>query len=428
MHKHSPFYQETIHLIGKEEREKYYDFLLRAFRKEFLGSSNRQIIENLTRRSMFSAAETSFLKKIVHNLFAGKGNYQSQVSLKNRIYHPIDLINYIVAEGYAPTSSFIHWVYKKLQVKWSAIHWFMFLQRDIAPIDAAIIKKELIAHPKKIPALLELYYKLGVGLERAHVHPGKGIKKSIIEEFKGEIKYKGFNPIDYLLDYYGELDMELMTLTKSLYHLLLQKRSKFPKKSLALIVGNGPIPDDAQVLAMIPEIDTIIPADIDPRNNKIMKMHTGRRNPLATQKAKHGEEHADYVYFLCEQAAGAKIGLFPVREITAVKTRDPIFIDIQKSHPLHKQQNSPAVRNIRPDLVEVLPQVVVCAGSLQMGHKEVPLFFGVLTQGLVDHLGEYKGQDLSSLGVKPLYQYQGVPLQYLEPKLQKGQLGLKMQW
>jgi|SRR3989344_1179778 len=348
------FNHKVVHLIKEEEVDKYYDYLLKAFENEILGASRRQLIEDIASKPLFSKQDADFLKKIVINAFDGRDPYHGDPFLHHRFEHPIELLNFIVQEGYTPSSPFVIWAHKKLGIKWDPIHWFVFLLRDIAPIDLKEIRKEL-KNPKKneLPQTLEFYYRLGTGLERVHVRSDMGIRKVIRAEYAANSKYKGFDPIDYLDYYYGGLDREDMTIAHVFYNLLVKHRKDIRKNTKALIVGNGPTPDEAQTLAMIPEISKIIPADVDPRNIKIMRTHTGMRNPLATQKARPGEEHADFIYYLFEKETNSKYGFFPVREITAVKTIDPVYVDVSKNNPLKLSQNSKAIQKLKADLVIV---------------------------------------------------------------------------
>ncbi len=354
MIKSNNLFHKNITLISKKEIEEYYSYLLNAFKKEVLGGGGRKIIENLNIKSVFSKNDEAFFIEIVKNAFKKKNPYSPS---KNLIYHldyPIELIDYIVKEGYTPSSPFVIWVYKKYGIKWNPFHWYISAMRDIAPVDLSKIRKELKKIKRnKLPMTLEFYYRLGTGLERVHVHPDIGVRKVLMREFSGTKKYKGFDPIDYLDYYYGGLDKEDMTIAKTLYELLLKHRTEIPNNSKVLIVGNGPVPDEAQTLSMIPEIRTIIPSDIDARNINIIKMHTKGRNPLATQKARPGEEHADFIYYLFEKYTKAKYGMFAVREITSVKTTDPVFVDVSLENPLDMPQNNVKVKNLSPDLVLV---------------------------------------------------------------------------
>lgn len=346
--------KRSVKLISEEDVNKYYSYLLNAFKAEFLGTSRRQIIEQLANKSVFTNSDSAFLQKIVENGFYNKNPYKITPLIRHIFEHPIELLNYIVQEGYTPSSPFVVWAHKQLGVNWKPVHWFLFLMREIAPIDLVSIRKELKNCKKGcLPQTLEFYYRLGTGLERVYVHPDLGIKRVIRKEFEGLKKYKGFDPIEYLDYYYGGLDREDMTIARVFYNSLLNHRTSLTKHSKALIVGNGPVPDEAQTLSMIPEVDTIIPADIDPRNIKIMRMHTGRKNPLATQKARPGEEHADFIYYLFEKHTRARYGFFAVREITAVKTVEPVYIDVSKNKPLNMTKNSAKTRNLKADLVVV---------------------------------------------------------------------------
>ena len=344
-----------VKLISDKEVHQYYKYLFKAFRSELLGFSNRKLIDDFALRIVFSQNDVKFLKKILTNAFSGKNSYTYTPIMRHTYEHPIELMNYIVQEGYTPSSPFVLWAHKQCKIRWNAMHWLIQLRGDIAFVDLKKIGRELkLIHSKeKLPQTLELYYRLGTGRERLYVDPDIGIKKVINDEFSGAEKYKGFNPIDYLDYYYGGLDKEDMTIAKEFYVSLLQERSSLKKRSIALIVGNGPVPDEAQALAMIPEVYKIIPADIDERNVNIMKMHTGRRNPLATQKARPGEEHADFIYYLFEKYTKAHFGLFTVREITAVKTTDPVYIDVSRINPLDVKGNTKDIKHLKPDLIIV---------------------------------------------------------------------------
>ncbi len=346
--------QKSVRLISSKDINEYYNYLLEAFKHEFSGSSRRELIEGLAKKSVFSLSGALFLREIVSNGFNGKKAYRNKQFVRHRFEHPIELLDYIVQEGYTPSSQFVIWAHKKMGIQWKPMHWFLFIMRDIAPVDLINIRKELKkCKSNQLPQTLELYYRLGTGLERLRIHPDLGIRRGIRSEFQGLKKYKGFDPIDYLDYYYGGLDKEDMTIARVFYNLLIKHRKELPRNSKALIVGNGPIPDEAQTLSIIPEISMIIPADIDPRNINIMQMHTGRRNPLATQKARPGEEHADFIYYLFEKHTHAKYGFFAVREITAVKTIDPIYINITKKNPLGLPKNKPGFRKLKADLVVV---------------------------------------------------------------------------
>ncbi|VVB61718.1 NNMT/PNMT/TEMT family protein [uncultured archaeon] len=346
--------KKSVNLISHREINCYYEYLLNAFKQEFLLLSNRQIIERIIKDSVFSRQDIHFLKQIVANGFNRKKAYKCKPMVRHRLEHPIELINYIVLEGYTPTSPFVIWAHKKFGIRWNPMHWFILLMRDISPVDLAAIREELkTCKGERLPQTLEFYYRLGTGLERLTVHPDIGIKKVLNEEFKDEAKYRGFNPIDYLDYYYGGLDKEDMAIARTLYTMLVEHRQQLPPKSKALIVGNGPVPDEAQTLAMLPEIDEIVPADVDSRNINIMQRHTGGRNPLSTQKARPGEEHADFIYYLFEKYACVNYGLFAVREITSAKTADPAYVDVSKSNPLELPMNPPRIKNLKADLVVV---------------------------------------------------------------------------
>lgn len=344
-----------VSLISRAETNQYYEYLLSAFKHEFLGSSRRQLIEEIAQESFFRPRDAAFLRNIVSNAFRRKHPYRVRPLAYHVFEHPIELLDYIVQEGYTPSSPFVRWAHDRFGIKWNPKHWFVFLMRSIAPIDLVSIRKELRAHPRKkqLPETLEFYYRLGTGLERIHVHPDIGIRKVIRAEYQGEEHYKGFDPIDYLDYYYGGLDREDMTIARVFYETVLRHRAELAARSTALIVGNGPTPDEAQALAMIPEIQRIIPADVDERNINIMRMHTGGRNPLATQKARPGEEHADFIYYLFERHSRARYGFFAVREIAAVKTLDPVYVDVSRAKPLDSPRNSAAIRNVRADVVVV---------------------------------------------------------------------------
>lgn len=346
--------QKSIPLISAREVHIYFEYLLNAFHREFTGVSKRQLIEQLARRSVFSSSQAHYLKQIVANGFSRKDPYAFTPLARHSLEHPIELLNYIVLEGYTPSTPFVVWAHKRLGVKWNAMHWFLYLMRDIAPVDLVTIRKEFQRVGKNIlPQTLEFYYRFGVGLERIEVGPDTGIHQALRREFSGRETYKGFDPIEYIFYYYSLFDEEDMTIVETFYRMLLDHRSLLPKKSTALIVGNGPVPGEAQTLSMIPEINRIIPADVDSRNLKIMQMHGGNRNPLATQKARPAEEHADFIYYLFEKYTGVKYGLFAVREVTAVKTIDPVFVDVSRTHPLHVAKNTTATKKLRPDLVVV---------------------------------------------------------------------------
>ncbi|MEK6825175.1 MAG: hypothetical protein AABY00_00135 [Nanoarchaeota archaeon] len=350
----SVFTQTAMSLIDDRDVKIYYEYLLRAFKNELLGVSRRHMIEEMASKSLFSRTDSLFLRKIVEYGFMKKDPYQARPLIHHTFEHPIELLNYIVQEGYTPSSPFVIWAHKKLGVSWDPMHWFVFLMRDIAPVDLVTIRKELKRCKKNtLPQTLEFYYRLGTGLERVHVHPDQGVRRVLRREFAGDEAYRGFDPIDYLDYYYGGLDKEDMTIARTFYDLLLGRRHLLPSHVKALIVGNGPTPDEAQTLAMIPEINTIIPADIDPRNINIMKMHTGGKNPLSTQKARPGEEHADFTYYLFEKHTGARFGFFSVREITAVKTLDPIYVDVSRKNPLDMPRNSLTAKKTKADLVIV---------------------------------------------------------------------------
>ncbi len=342
-------------LIGYKDINHYYEYLLEAFKKEFLGSSNRHLIEDMSCKSVYSESDSKFLENIVQNGFCQKNPYKKSQFVCHKFEHPIELLNYVVQEGYTPSSPFVYWAHKKLSVHWTAAHWFLLIMRNIASVDLISIRKELRMYPKRkeLPQSLEFYYRLGTGLERVQVHPDIGIRKILQSEFRGKKHYRNFDPIDYLDYYYGGLDKEDMTIARVFYEMLLKHRENLPRHSTALIVGNGPTPDEAQALAMIPEIKTIIPADVDERNINIMKMHTGKRNPLATQKARPGEEHADFIYYLFEKHTQARFGLFAVREIAAVKAKDPVYIDVSKKHPLSLPRNKEWVKKLKSDIVVV---------------------------------------------------------------------------
>jgi hypothetical protein len=182
---------------------------------------------------------------------------------------------------------------------------------------------------------------------------GNGIRQVVLTTYRDAEAYTGFDPVDYLDYYYGGLDKEDMTITEAFYDMLLAHRHELPGHARALIVGNGPLPHEAHTLSMIPEIHEILPADVDARNINIMRMHSGHRNPLATQKIRPGEEHADFQYYLFEKATGADFGFFATREIAAIKTEDPVFIDVSLKHPLAVKGNSPEIKGFKPDLTVV---------------------------------------------------------------------------
>ncbi len=344
----------TTKLINFREVNHYYLYLLDAFKHEFSGSSRRELIEEIASGSKFSLKEAKFLREIVANAFDRKDPYKKSRYGSHQFQHPIELLDYIVSEGYTPSSPFVVWAHKKLGVRWNAMHWFRFLMRDIAPVDLELIREEMKKTDKfHLPQTLEFYYRLGSGLERITVNPDLGVRSVIKAEYEGVKKYKGFDPIDYLDYYYGGLDREDMTIAKTFYTMLLENRKKLPSNSVVLIVGNGPVPDEAQALSMISEIRTIIPSDVDPRNIEIMRRHTGRRNPLATQKARPGEEHADFIYYLFERYTKVNFGFFAVREITAVKTEGPVYGDVSKENPLNISQNSSSIKKLKADLVVV---------------------------------------------------------------------------
>lgn len=346
------FKKSTV--LNKKEVKEYYEYLLNSFKNEFHGISNRRIIEDIASKGTFSKKERKFLMNVVKNGFQRKNIYKKRDIKKHKYYHPIELLDFIVSEGYIPNSPFVKWAHKKLGVSWNLQHWFRRIMRDIAQVDASKIRKNTKQMKNfELPETLELYYKTGTGVECLNPDPEKGIKYIVEKTYKDREKYVGFDPMDYLDYYYGWLDEEDMIITKVLYSLILKNRKKLRKSSNVLIIGNGPIPDDAQTLAMVPEVKKIIPSDIDPRNIRIMSGHTGGKNPLTTRKTRPGEEHADFLYYLFEKHNKINWGLFPVREITSIKTIDPVYVDISKNKPLDMPQNSRDIKNLKADLIMV---------------------------------------------------------------------------
>src|SRR3990167_7364523 len=103
------FNHKVVHLIKEEEVDKYYDYLLKAFENEILGASRRQLIEDIASKPLFSKQDADFLKKIVINAFVGRDPYHGDPFLHHRFEHPIELLNFIVQEGYTPSSPFVIW-------------------------------------------------------------------------------------------------------------------------------------------------------------------------------------------------------------------------------------------------------------------------------------------------------------------------------
>jgi hypothetical protein len=169
-------------LISGEEIEQYYKYLLKAFEEEFEGISNRLIMEEATSKSVFSSQDELFFRSIVENAFHKTNPYKKPVPLYKAVYqHPLELIDYIVMEGYTPTSPFIFWVHKHFKVTWDPLHWFHLIMRSIAPVDIAAIRQEFNrqVYTNTLPETLEFYYRLGTGLENVKVDPDLGIRDTV---------------------------------------------------------------------------------------------------------------------------------------------------------------------------------------------------------------------------------------------------------
>lgn len=87
------FIKKSVRLIDKKEINKYYEYLLNAFRQEFLALSNRQIIEDINKESVFSRNTRLFLRQIVSNGFNRKtslvssGKHLCMLALKNAKFY-----------------------------------------------------------------------------------------------------------------------------------------------------------------------------------------------------------------------------------------------------------------------------------------------------------------------------------------------------
>ncbi len=59
------------------------------------------------------------------------------------------------------------------------------------------------------------------------------------------------------------------------------------------------------------------------------------------------------INYLFGKKTNRKSGSYAVREITAVTTLDPAYIDITEEHPLERPENSTEQKDFKPDLVMV---------------------------------------------------------------------------
>lgn len=351
-------YQEAK-LVSPEEVKAYYRDLIEAFKNELSGTDRRSVLRQFfTGKRLLNNEQGQFFRELVENAFLGKDPYPPALpaSPERTIKNSEKLLQRIIKEGYSPSSPFVIQVCKELGIEWRAWDWYTDIENDICDKDKEEILKELnsgLLPPHTLPKKLAAYYYMGSGLERIVVDPEEGITNSLLSRQQGSEKYLGFNPLEYIDEYYQSPDREDMTISREFYDILLANRTKLPPDSKALIVGNGPVPYVAYLLAMIPEIKTIIPSDFDERNNNLMAEHTGRKTPSNNPKARSNEEDADYVNFLFEQRTGVRFRVYPVREATAEKTQNPVFGDITQENPLDLPENPAEIKNLRSDLVVV---------------------------------------------------------------------------
>ncbi|MBI2436467.1 MAG: hypothetical protein HYV41_01845 [Candidatus Magasanikbacteria bacterium] len=263
-----------VDLISSTEVEAYYEYLLNAFQEEFSGNSLREVyIDTKFVSPIFNKTQANFIRSIVVNAFQNKDPYRRGRSLFHFIpTHPLEIIDYIVNQGYPLSSAFLRWAYAYLEVRFDVGHWIRSIYRSVSPVDLMQIYEELKnLPPGKVPPTLELYYLIGTGTEKPYLPHDIGIREALRNTVSELGRFKDFNPVEYTNYYYSAISTEDLTVTINYYETLCAKRAYLPKNSTVLIVGNGPIPYEAFVWSMIPEIKTIVPADYDERNNEIMK-------------------------------------------------------------------------------------------------------------------------------------------------------------